>query len=373
MKKLIALVGFIWVCSMFSCTMKDREAKQAEVEVTVETDSLRLIFAGDVMVHDAQLGGALLDGGDTTYNFRPPFQYIKKYISSADLALANLELTLGGKPYRGYPTFSSPPELLDALKECGFDVFFLANNHILDRGRNGLEETITRLSEAGVYQTGAFVDSQTRRATYPLIIEKGNFKLAFLNYTYDTNGLVISKPNIVNYIDTLLVRRDLAKAKEANPDFIITYMHWGEEYMRQENSQQRFLARFLAEHGTDLIIGSHPHVVQPFDRIITQRGDTVPVIYSLGNFISNQRDRYCDGGITFDVLLTKSEGKTALASMKYKPMWVNRIARGNRFIYRIIPANDYPRNKSVYKLDKQEQAQIKQFHTDTRKHLSVLK
>ena len=348
-----------------SCSLKDKnKASTMEKEPVVHVDSLKLLFVGDVMCHSAQLDGALLDGKDVEYDFQPTFQHVRDYISSADLALANLELTFGGKPYRGYPSFSSPPQLADALEDCGFDVLFLANNHILDRGRKGLEGTIKLLDEKGFYHTGAFADGETRKKNYPLVVDVKGFRVAFLNYTYDTNGLVQSKPNIVNYLDTLQIKKDFKRTKEIGPDYIIAYLHWGEEYQTAESSRQRLLAKFFAENGADCIIGSHPHVVQPFGEIETSEGKTVPVMYSLGNFISNQREKYRDGGISLELLLTKEKGVITLSSVHYEPLWVKRVEEGDRFLYRIIPVNDYKSNKAKYELSKKQQSRIKQFESE---------
>jgi poly-gamma-glutamate synthesis protein (capsule biosynthesis protein) len=338
-----------------------------------EVDSLKLVFVGDVMVHSPQIRGALMDGEGREYHFSSAFQYMKHYISSADLALANLETTFGGQPYRGYPMFSSPHELAGALKECGFDVLLTANNHILDSGKKGMEKTVDLINEAGLHYTGVFRDAAERKNNYPLPVEVNGFKLAILNYTYGTNGLTLSKPGIVNYIDTLQIRADLDKAKKMNPDYIISCVHWGEEYQRKENREQRQIAHFLAEYGSDLIVGSHPHVVQPFSNIPTTRGDTVPVLYSLGNFISNQRDRYCDGGIAFEVTLTKTNDTVSLASLAYEPFWVKRTPKGGASRYRLIPINAYAKTPSAYRLTPDQKKHLTRFQEDTKKTLHNLK
>lgn len=358
---------------LFSCKQKKEPVvtSQAHEEVILP-DTLRLLFVGDVMVHSTQYNAARYEGGDSTYNFYPVFQYIEEYISSADLSFANLEVPFGGKPYSGYPMFSSPPEIADDLKKIGFDILFTANNHVADRGKKGLEGTIDHLSAIGLKHLGSYKDSLARSRQYPMQIEKNNIKLSILNYTYGTNGMPVYKPNLVNVTDTIQVLADLQKAKAQNPDFIVTCMHWGEEYHQKESENQRKLAHFLAENGTDLIIGAHPHVIQPFDHIVTQQGDSVPVIYSLGNFVSNQQWRYADGGIAFEAILEKKEDKTALISVAYEPLWVNRFNDPIRTIYRIIPVSDYYRNPEKYELNAEKQTKIEQFYEDTRKKLPEL-
>ena len=221
------------------------------------------------MGHDEQIAGAW-DASIGDYNYEPTFRYVKPFIEHADIAIANLEVTLAGPPYKGYPQFSSPDALAVAARDAGFDVFIQANNHALDRGQAGFKRTLHMLDSLNIIHTGTFADETDRKLNYPLIIEKNKVRIALLNYTYSTNGIVISKPFIINRIDTSLIRRDLNKARLANPDFIIVTMHWGEEYQRFENQIQRKLAAFMLQHGADAIIGSHPHVVQPVEYTLRQ-------------------------------------------------------------------------------------------------------
>jgi poly-gamma-glutamate synthesis protein (capsule biosynthesis protein) len=330
------------------------------------------LFAGDVMVHSTQYNAAWYEGGDSAYNFNPPFTFIKDFISSSDLSLANLEVALGGEPYSGYPLFSSPPEIIDALKDTGFDVLFMANNHTADKRRKGIEGTIGRIREAGLLYTGSFRDSVDKADNYPLIVEKKSIRLAFLNYTYGTNGMPVYKPNSVNITDTAQIREDLEKTRRLRPDYIITCMHWGYEYQEKEHAEQRELARFLAENGTDMIIGSHPHVVQPYDEIINNAGDTIPVIYSLGNFISNQQWRRSDGGILFEVVLEKDAGRTRRVSSAYEPFWVNRFTDPVRTKYRLVPVNGYLRDSTGYNLNKEQSRKMFLFYEDTKATLPNL-
>lgn len=262
---------------------------------------LTLLFAGDIMGHDTQIEAARMMGGGE-YDYSSCFRYVEPYIAAADIAIGNLEVTLAGPPYKGYPQFSSPDALADALKNAGFDILVQANNHAVDRGKAGLERTLKVLDSIGLVRSGVFKDSHERLVRYPLIIEKNGIRLALLNYTYSTNGIRVTPPNIVNSIDTAAIREDLQKAATADPDFTIALMHWGSEYQLTENSEQQKLARFLFRNGTDAIIGSHPHVVQPI-----RETDGKLVVYSLGNMISNQRKRYTDGGILFGMTLEKSD------------------------------------------------------------------
>ena len=337
-------------------------------------DTIQLVFAGDVMGHGMQITGAWRDGSDTCYNYHPSFEWVKDYFTVADIAVANLEVTLAGTPYTGYPRFSSHHSLACALQDAGFDVLLTANNHALDRGKQGMERTLDVLDSIGMPHTGTFRDSADWKAQYPLIIEKNNFRLALLNYTYGTNGIAVVKPNVVNYIDTVRMVADLAAARELQPDYIITCIHWGEEYKNRENETQRQLAAFLARNGCNLVVGSHPHVVQPFAKIPVCDGDSVPVAYSLGNFISNQRDRYCDGGITLELTLARTDSIVALHSIGYEPFWVYRYPENQVSVFRLIRINDYLEHPERYPaISGNDQKLMKQFYDDTRQIVRIRK
>ena len=178
------------------------------------------------MGHDSQIASAY-NAATKSYDYTSCFQYIKPYIESADLAIGNLEVTLAGPPYKGYPQFSSPDELAVTLRNIGFDALVTANNHSVDRGKQGIIRTIDVLDSLKIPHTGTFKDSAERAASYPLMLYKHGFSIALLNYTYGTNGIPVRKPNIVNPLDTALIRRDLLRAKESKPDVIIVFTHWG--------------------------------------------------------------------------------------------------------------------------------------------------
>jgi len=338
---------------------------------SVDTSRLKIIFAGDLMGHDGQIKSAW-DEKTNSYNYDTCFSMIKELVSSADIALLNLEVTLAGEPYKGYPQFSSPDEVALAAKRAGFDIFITANNHSLDGGKKGLERTIDVLDKNGIIRTGTFKDSLQRAIEYPLIIEKNNIRLALLNYTYGTNGLVVRHPNIVNYIDTAVITSDLAKAKLAEPDFILMTLHWGLEYQREENKQQRDLADFLLKNGVDAIIGSHPHVIQPIRKYYNNISDSTSynlVVYSLGNFISNQGDRYRDGGLMVEIELQKAE-TTKVTGINTHPVFVYKPPKlhgGNHFV--LLPTNEWENMIDIFNMPEADQLYFNTFWEDTRDHL----
>ena len=366
MKHLFFAIMFSGCTSSFAVQAFEKEA--ADSMAIVITDTIRLVFAGDVMGHGMQITGAWRDGDDSSYNYHPVFQWVKDYFSAADIAVANLEVTLAGAPYTGYPQFSSHQSLAYALQDAGFDVLLTANNHALDRGKRGLERTLDVLDSIGMLHTGTFRNTDERNANYPLILEKNNFRLALLNDTYSTNGFAVEKPNVVNYIDTFRMAVDLARARELKLDFIITCIHWGEEYKNKENATQRQLAAFLARNGCNLVVGMHPHVVQPIAKIPVASGDSVPVAYSLGNFISNQRDRYRDGGITLELTLTKTDSVVTIQSIGYEPFWVYRYPEKRVSVFRLIRIKDYLQYPERYPvISDKDRKLMMQFYDDTKK------
>jgi poly-gamma-glutamate synthesis protein (capsule biosynthesis protein) len=278
----------------------------------LNAQEVRLLFAGDAMQHQSQISNAFRNGG---YDYSSYFQYIKPEISRADLAIVNLEGPLGGKPYRGYPQFSMPDAFAIALKDAGFGVFLTANNHAADCHSTGINRTISILDSLGVYHTGTFRNSLEREQNYPLVVVKNGIRIAFLNYTYDTNGINPEAPCIVNYIDTANIKEDIRKALTENPDALIAVMHWGQEYKLTPNQSQKDLAQFLINHGIDLVIGSHPHVVQPSELSTDSIGNrTNLIVYSLGNFVSGMNAVNTDGGQMVSVTLKKMNGRTQIES-----------------------------------------------------------
>lgn len=314
------------------------------------TDSithLKLIFAGDIMGHGPQIKAAEVIKKQT-HDYTPCFQYITPLLQSADLTIGNLEVTLPGKPpYTGFPLFKSPDALVTALKQAGFDVLLTANNHANDAHLAGTIHTIDAIEQADLLQTGTFRNAAERALYYPLIIYKKGFKIALLNYTYSTNGISTKAPSIVNEIDEEQIKADLITAKKLRPDIIISFMHWGKEYQTQQSDKQTDLAKKMLRWGADLVIGAHPHVVQPIESYTLKRpnGDIEKtlVAYSLGNFISNQRFKNTDGGIVLEVTFVKdlAFNKTQLVGAKYHPIWRYIRKEGNRYQYYTLPIKDF--------------------------------
>ena len=268
-------------------------------------DEAELVFAGDAMMHSAQLDAARR--ADGTYDYSECFTALEPFIKSAELAVVNLETPVGTPPYAGYPCFSAPESYVSALADAGFDLFLTANNHTLDRRDRGLCNTVAALDRMGLAHLGTYVSDSARRAEIPKVLTVNNMRLGFLNYTYGTNGIMPGPRVVVDYIDPTRIAADVEATRRAGAEFVIVTIHWGEEYHLLPNASQRNLARKMAlEMGVDLIIGAHPHVVQPLEYIDDpSAGRRVPVVYSLGNFISNMKTTDTRGGAMARVRLTR--------------------------------------------------------------------
>lgn len=336
MKKLLL---FIFLIVQFSCTGKTQEkvtVQPSGVDSLIKSDTLTLLFVGDLMQHQGQIDAARTATG---YDYSSCFDYVKEEIKSADLAIANLEVTLGGKPYKGYPAFSTPDEYLTAIHNAGFNVLITANNHSLDRRKQGLERTIRLLDSLNIPHAGTYATSEERKKRYPLLLEKNGFRIALLNYTYGTNGILVTPPNIVNYIDTATIAKDIEASKALKPDVIIACMHWGIEYQSLPNKEQKSLVDWLLQKGVNHVIGSHPHVVQPIEvRPDSLTNDKHVVVYSLGNFISNMSARRTDGGLMVRMELVK-DTTVRLNHCEYSLVWTARPIQSGKKIHQLLPVD----------------------------------
>jgi poly-gamma-glutamate capsule biosynthesis protein CapA/YwtB (metallophosphatase superfamily) len=302
---------------------------------------ISLLFIGDIMGHDEQIWSAE-DRETHTYNYDDVFRYVKDEISEADIAIANFEVTLAGYPYSGYPTFSSPAELATACFNAGIDVFANANNHAADRGNKGILSTISTLDSLCIPHTGSFRDSAEKDTLYPMIIKKNGFSLALLNYTYGTNGIKVQPPVIVNVLEKKSVSADIEKAKSLNPDAIILFLHWGTEYDTMPSKIQTDLADYFFSRGVDMIIGSHPHVLQRMEwtKNDSSLKDRIAV-YSLGNYVSNQRTIRRDGGAMIRIELTKAVDSIYVSDADYYLTWVYAPLENYRTRFFVLPCSKY--------------------------------
>ncbi len=365
-------IAFILIISLhfFSCntsTEKPKEAPQISTKKPKpKKDSISFIFMGDIMGHKPQINAAY-DAKTKTYNYENVFSEVCPIIEQSDFAVANLEVTLPGKRFSGYPNFRSPDALAVAARDYGIDVLVTANNHACDSGKKGVLRTIKVLDSLEIMHTGTFKDSTARAKNNLLIFNKNNIKVGLLNYTYDTNGLPTPKGTIVNRIDTVQIYKDIRQAQKAKLDKLIIMMHWGNEYQSLPTKAQKKLAQRLFDKGVAIIIGSHPHVLQPMEFLKdTITNESHLIAYSLGNYVSNQRPRRRDGGAMIRFSLIKENGKTRIVNPGYYLTYIYKPEINKKPKYRVIPCVSYEKNM-YYTMDKAAQTKFKIFTQDSRK------
>ncbi len=269
-----------------------------------------ILFAGDAMQHSAQIDAARKSDG--SYDYSECFETIKPYIEDVDYAVVNLETPLGGKPYSGYPCFCSPDSYATALKDAGFDMFLTANNHTLDRHDRGLKRTIEELDRQGITHIGTYNNEAARDSLIPCIVDINGFSVGFLNYTYGTNGISVTTDAVVDYIDRNKIHKDIEKTRNAGAEIITVAVHWGDEYRLRPNDRQKQLADYLVREGVDIIMGGHPHVIQPMEiRRDSVSDHTTLIVYSLGNFISHMKTTDTRGGAMVTVKLLRDDAGVA--------------------------------------------------------------
>ncbi|MDD2446646.1 MAG: CapA family protein [Tissierellia bacterium] len=319
------------------------EKQTVKEQITLETqkDRITILAAGDIMFHMPQVNGAKI--GDT-YDFSNSFKNVKEHIKNSDLALVNFETVVAGneKGFSGFPRFNSPTETVKALKDAGFDVLSTANNHSMDQGVNGLISTIDTINNNGLENIGTYKDENRSG----LIKEVNNIKIGLLSYTYGINGLDSLLPSdksyMVNLIDEELIQNDIDELND-KVDLTIVFIHWGNEYQKQPSNYQVDLGNKLIEWGADIILGSHSHVIQKA-AVVNYEGEDKYIIYSMGNFLSNQRKNNTDNHYTEDgvmVLLNiEKEEKAIIKDIEYIPTWVNRYLVGNSFAHEILPVEE---------------------------------
>lgn len=330
-------------------------------------NKITLMFVGDIMQHMPQINSAKV--GNDEYDYNDCFKYVKPLLSDADFTIVNLETTLADKPYSGYPQFSAPDAIVPALINSGVDIISTANNHSCDKGAKGIKRTIAILDSLQVERIGTYLDYSDKYDNHPLIINKNDIKIALLNYTYGTNGLPVPNPHLVNLIHYDSIRNDIETAKLLRPDKIIVYIHWGTEYQLLPDSSQIKTAKFLFDNGVDIIIGSHPHVVQPMvwhkRNIINDRDNLV--VWSLGNFVSNQRKINTDGGALVKIEIEKKGNLSYIKNANYYLTWVNIITDTNSKKYNVLPSW-YIDNDTI--VDGNQKVAFKLFLKNTREHLN---
>lgn len=304
-----------------------------------QSQRAELIFVGDAMQHQAQLDRAKEIGGNC-YDYSDCFTLIAPEITKADYAVCNLEVPLGGGPsYSGYPCFSAPDSYAKALKDAGFDLFLTANNHCLDRRDKAARRTLTALDSLKVDHIGTFHDAAQREKLVPFIKDINGIKFGFLNYTYGTNGIEPAEGIEVALIDRNKMAEEIKKTRDAGAEIIVVAIHWGVEYVLLQNKNQEDLAQFLTDQGADLIIGGHPHVIQPMKVIRNEKeGKDVLIVYSLGNFISNMKTADTRGGALVRTVIERDEDGIARFKHADYDTFFSAKPAGGKSNFKVIPS-----------------------------------
>ncbi len=329
---------------------KGQTASQTVATETAETtppSTLQLVMVGDVLLHTPVLESGRLDDG--TYQYDHLFRHVKKQTEEADIAIVNQEVILGGigLGLSGYPCFNGPFEVADALADSGFDVILHATNHALDKGEKGVRNCIAywkdkypKIQVAGINESQEIQDNQI------VIVERNEIKVAILNYTYGTNGISMpsSAPYLVNLLDKEKISVDVTKAKEM-ADFVVVCPHWGTEYQHEPDHNQKKWVAYFADLGVDLVIGTHPHVIEPVEWVEGTTGHKTLVYYSLGNFVnatSGQGAGVADRmlGAMADVKLIRNEdGSVTIDSFETHPL-ISHLETGVQKIT-VYPMEEY--------------------------------
>ncbi|XQY91158.1 CapA family protein [Metabacillus sp. HB246100] len=309
------------------------------------TTSATLAAIGDILIHDRVYEPAELENGE--YDFMPYVREVQQLTESSDLTIANQETVIGGKEVglSSYPSFNSPFEVGDTLKEIGIDVVTLANNHTLDRGEKAIKSGISHWNELNMVYTGSYESTDDRNKIR--IIDKNDISFAFLAYTYGTNGITPpkDKPYLVNYIEEETIRNDIKEAKK-NADVVVVSLHFGKEYERMPNDFQKNVVAYTANAGADIIIGHHPHVLQPMEWFESENGERTFVAYSLGNFLSGQTEDFRDIGGIMQLTVEKTlENDREIISIK-NPVFVPTYVNENYFV---SPLETEPDMQKLYK------------------------
>ncbi len=358
--KFFSITAFIFSYSfLFGLYFND----SANIISRDSTSVIKLTFVGDLMCHLPQLNSARIS--KDSFDFKPSFKYIKKFLENSDITFGNLETVIGEEKdnYKGYPVFNSPPEFIEALKYAKFDFLFTSNNHSFDQEILGIIRTIQVLKAYQINYLGTYLSQSDYDSLR--IISKKNFRIGLLAYTYGLNINLNKKYNYATkIIDTVLIKKEIEKLKEKDVDIILVYFHFGDEYKRKPSLYQKEIVRKTIMYGANIIVASHPHVVHPI--IIYNSNNKIRktlVAYSLGNFFSNQRWRYSDSGIILNINLSKNNSAVTIDSISIIPTWVYKGLIDRKTQFYIIPC-DTTKIDNFYFLNNYDKMLIKRSYND---------
>jgi poly-gamma-glutamate capsule biosynthesis protein CapA/YwtB (metallophosphatase superfamily) len=342
---------------------KDIEQREPKEPISItKTNEITIAAIGDMLIHNSVYNDARIDNG---YDFKPMLKRVEPFLRDATIAIANQETMIGGVEIglSSYPTFNSPTEVGDALKWAGVDVVSLANNHTLDRGEEAIQRAINHWEAIDMMYTGSYKNMEDRNQLRVYESEEG-ISVAFLSYTYGTNGIPvpIGKDYLVNLIDQKLIAMEIKEAKEL-ADVVVLSLHFGNEYERMPNQAQKDLVQFVADQGVDVVLGHHPHVLQPIDWVMGEEGNRTLVIYSLGNFLSGQDEFYRQIGGLFKFHITKTETGEEIDIEVHTPEFLPTYVKYRDWQdFEVIP---------MYQLTNEELPNAKQHYEEIKNHMAI--
>lgn len=349
----IIAVALLATAMIFANGFNNKGLSSSAVSSTVSREpekkpilKAKVLAVGDMLLHSTVLSSA--KKADNSYDFNPMFENVKSIISSADLSICNLDGVMAGESYRytGYPAFNAPDSFANAMKNTGFDVVVNMNNHSFDRSFKGLMNSIDTLKKEGLIPLGVRQSAEEKNYT---VKEVNGIKIGIIAYSYETdpdvakvslNGILVPAANAPllnvfspqNYKNELEIMKASIEKMNAESDFSIIYIHWGDEYKREPNAMQKAMAKEFVSMGIDVVFGDHPHVIEPYEYIKAENGNEGHIFYSLGNFISDQRKMpsaaaYCEDGVitTVEFTLDQNTNKAFVSDIDYTPTWVNKV------------------------------------------------
>ena len=367
-RKLALLLGVVLL--LFGCgkSEPDFTATAGQAEPIIKT--VKLAVVGDIMVHDYQYNEAY-DPATGEYDFMHNFQDVKKYFAGNDLVIGNLELTFGGpdRPYSSFPCFNTPDSFLDAVQDAGFNLLTTANNHCMDTGQAGLIRTLDKLDEAGIQHFGTYRSQEERDTIF--YKDVNGIRFAFLSYTYGTNGIPVPRDYLVNLIDSDTMVSDIKEARK-NADVVVVMPHMGNEYETDPRDIFVEWADLMFDAGADIVLASHPHVLQKMEYRNLDHGDGAHdgfIIYSLGNFISSQTTPPRNASIVLHLTVEQiADEPPSVKEVSFVPIWTQfRNAQNEdefvvRSVYERLSLSQSEKDAQIRKKD---QSRLEEIHKET--------
>lgn len=346
--KLIKVLSIIYLALSMQASFAQKGKRISKFISDSETSYVKLMFVGDLPINKRVVESAYRSKTHS-YDFQPIFHYIRPYLNLGDIVVGNLETTIGTPPYGKYPQYRSPKEIATSLKYAGFNLLMTANGKSVYQESKTWETQHKILDKVRIVNIGSFADIEDRFTKNPLIVEKKGIKIGFLNYMDGIEDNTDSKP-IINHVDTVTIKKDIKLAKERGAEFVVVYMNWGLEFELNSNYNQQVLANTIRKAGADLIVGTHPHVVQEMDvKDIYENGVKVKeslTVYSLGDFLSTANNTKVNSSAIFEIVISKDKKSKAvkIEDYGYIPTYCYSYNYESKLTWTIVPVRQVELN-----------------------------